>query len=175
LLASVAWGIAIEQAHCNTLQHTATHCNTLQHTATQCTPQHTATQQLPLVASICSWCVCACVASFGRHTSLLKTTGLKGLEFWLQCVAVWCSVCCIVVQCGAVLLQCVAEDERPQRPEVCLQCVVAVWCSVCCSVLRCCCSVLHKMRGPKGLKVAGCSMLRCSAVCCSVEAVCCTR
>jgi len=32
------------QAHCNTLQHTATHCNTLQHTATHCnTLQHTAT------------------------------------------------------------------------------------------------------------------------------------
>ena len=26
-------------AHCNTLQHTATHCNTLQHTATHCQPR----------------------------------------------------------------------------------------------------------------------------------------
>ena len=46
----------MREAHCNTLQHTATHCNTLQHTAAYCnTLQHTATHGsiLPHPATLC--------------------------------------------------------------------------------------------------------------------------
>jgi len=62
---------APRQAHCNSLQHTATHCNTLQHAATRCnTLQHAATHynMLQHTATYCT------VLQHTGHCNLLQLT-----------------------------------------------------------------------------------------------------
>ena len=91
------------------------------------------------------------------------------------CVSVlqYVAVCCSVLQCAAVCLQCVAVCcSLLQCAAVCLRCV-AVYCSVLRSVgqlarvelchvhTSVCCSMLQYV-------AVYCSLLQCAAVCCSV-------
>jgi len=119
-------------AHCTTLQHTATHCNTLQHTATHCNT---------LQYRIILFCEMPTI-----HPQLVRCDAAACV---LQCVA----VCYNVLQCVAVccsVLHCVAVCFNAASPCVCCDAAACVLqcAAVCYSVLQCiavCCSVCYCM------------------------------
>jgi len=92
------------------------------------------------------------------HTPVTPVTCIQSA---FQCAALYCSVCCGVLQCVAVCC------SHMHTPVTCIQSVLqcaAVCCSECCSMLQCvavCCSVLQYV-------AVCCSMLQHVAVCCHV-------
>ena len=77
------------------LHHFASHCNTLQHNVTLCITLHRTTTHCNALLHIATHC-----------NTVQEGTGcnISGGRNVLQCVA----VCCSVLQCAAVLLQCIS-------------------------------------------------------------------
>jgi len=92
----------LNQAHCNTLQHTATHCNTLQHTATHWwNPQSGTESFIWWIQTIVVHAVCDVFSIFRVQ--------------YIQCLTEF--VCDIFVYVRIQYIQCLIEFVRDIHPE----------------------------------------------------------